>query len=54
MYNVIFYTLCVYYIMGWKGGIVVLRRIQKGKTSVTLSNNASKISARLALHNVPR
>ena len=34
--------------------IVVLRRIQKGKTSVTLSKNASKISARLALHDAPR
>ena len=51
MYNVIFCTLHVFLGKGTESDIVVLRRIQKGKTSVTLSKNASKISARLALHN---
>lgn len=52
MYNVIFCTLLIEVYRCAESGIVVLRRIQKGKTSVTLSKNASKISARRALHNV--
>ena len=42
MYSVIF---CFFIIIGKQTNeIVVLRRIQKGKTLATLSNNASKIS----------